>query len=478
MTTVETSPLSAAVADLRPRLGGQALLPGDPELAHVREVYNAMHGGQPALTIRCAGAADIANAVRFAREHDLAPAVRGGGHSIAGLSATDGGLLLDLSPMDGVQVDPQRRIAHVQGGALWADVDRETQALGLATPGGVVSDTGVAGLTLGGGYGWLRRRHGLSCDNVVAAQVVCADGELRTASADVNPDLFWAIRGGGGNFGVVTSFDFALHPLGPDVAFAATFYPLEQVADVLRRWRAYAAGAPDEVTSVVVTVTFPADPAMPPEVQGRAVAIVGGVYAGGVKEGMRVMQPLRELGTPLFDMSGPTPFTGVQSGFDWLFPRNAQRSYWKSQYLDELSDGAVDAIAAAALSRPSPVAVVATFHMGGAIRDVAPDATAFSERDPEFMVSIDGNWADPAQDDEVVGWVRARWARIREFGTGAVYLNFTGLSDEPLDAGVDSAFGRNLRRLAEIKAKYDPDNVFRRNHNIAPAAARAGDERA
>ena len=470
MTTIETSPLAAAVEALRPRLGGQALLPGDPQLASVREAYNAMHGGQPALTIRCTGAADVSHGVRFARDHGMALAVRGGGHSIAGLSAIDGGLLLDLSPMDGVQVDPERRLAHVQGGALWADVDRETQALGLATPGGVVSDTGVAGLTLGGGYGWLRRKHGLSCDNVVAAQIVCADGELRTASADANPDLFWALRGGGGNFGVVTSFTFALHPLGPDVAFAATFYPLEQVADVIRTWRGYVAGAPDDVTSVVVTLTFPTDPALPPPVQGRAVAIVAGVYAGGdVDVGMGVMQPLRELGTPLFDMSAPTPFTGVQSGFDWLFPRNAQRSYWKSQYLDELSDGAVEAIAAAALSRPSPVAVVATFHMGGAIRGVDPGATAFSERSAEFMISIDGNWTEPAQDDEVVAWVRAHWAKIREFGTGAVYLNFTGLADEPLDAGVDSAFGSNLRRLAEVKAKYDPDNLFRRNHNIAPA---------
>jgi len=399
----------------------------------------------------------------------MALAVRGGGHSIAGLSAIDGGLLLDLSPMNGVLVDPQLRRAYVQGGALWADVDRETQAVGLVTPGGVVSDTGVAGLTLGGGYGWVRRRHGLSCDNVVSAHIVCADGELRSASRDVNPDLFWAIRGGGGNFGVVTAFEFALHPLGPEVAFAATFYPLEQVADVMRAWRAYVAGAPDEVTSVVVTLTFPADPAMPPAVQGRPVAIVGGVYAGNADEGMRVMQPLRELGTPLFDMSGATPFIEVQSGFDWLFPRNAQRSYWKSQYLDELSDGAVEAIAAAALSRPSPVAVVATFHMGGAIRYVDPDATAFWQRSPEFMVSVDGNWADAEHDDAVVEWVRARWAEIREFGTGAVYLNFTGLSDEPLDAGVDSAFGRNLRRLGEVKAKYDPDNLFRRNHNIAPA---------
>ena len=268
--------------------------------------------------------------------------MRGGGHSIAGLSAIEGGVLLDLAAMRGVQVDPERRLAVVQGGALWGDVDRETQAFGLVAPGGVVSDTGVAGLTLGGGYGWVRRKYGLSVDALVEAQVVCADGQVRTASADSNPDLFWAIRGGGGNFGVVTSFTFALQPLGPVVGFSATFYPVEEIAEILRGWRAYVAQAPDEVTSVVVTITFPANPELPEAIHDRAVAIVGGVYAGDPEEGLRVMAPLRELGTPLFDMSGPTPFTAVQAGFDPLFPRNTLRAYWKSQYLDELPDAAID----------------------------------------------------------------------------------------------------------------------------------------
>jgi FAD/FMN-containing dehydrogenase len=435
-----------------------------------RETYNAMHTDRPALTVRCASTTDVVDAVALARERGFTPAVRGGGHSIAGLSATDGGMLIDLSPMSAVHVDPEARVAHVQGGALLSDVDRETQAFALATPLGAVSETGVAGLTLGGGYGWLRRKHGLSCDNVVSAQVVCADGVVRTASAEANPDLYWAIRGGGGNFGIVTSFTFRLHPLGPEVAFAATFYPVEEIGDVLRKWRAYVAEAPREVTSIVVALTFPADPEMPPETHDRPVAIVGGVYAGDVEEGMRVLQPLRELGTPLFDMSGPTPFTHVQSGFDPLFPRQQLRSYWKSQYLEALSDDAVDVIVAAATSRPAPTSVVATFQMGGAIDDVDPEASAFSVRGAPYMVSFDANWSDPADDDTAIGWARSQWDAIGSFGTGEVYLNFMGNAGEAPDASVDSAFGRNLQRLREIKAKYDPGNLFRLNNNIEPAA--------
>jgi hypothetical protein len=332
-----------------------------------------------------------------------------------------------------------------------------------------VSDTGVAGLTLGGGYGWVRRKYGLSCDSMVEAEVVCADGEVRRASAESNPDLYWALRGGGGNFGIVTSFTFELHTLGPEVAFAATFYPVEEVGEVLRGWREYVEQAPDEVTSVCVTITFPANPEMPEAVHDRPVAIVGGVYAGDVEEGMKVMQPLRELGTALFDMSGPTPYVGVQQGFDPLFPRGELRAYWKSQYLDELNDEAIDVIAAKAQDRPAPLTLVNTFHMGGAIAEVGEEDTAFAERTPPYMVSIDGMWTDPGDDDANVAWTRSTWEAVKEFGTGGVYLNFTGLADEDVDAGVDSAFGRNLRRLAEVKATYDPENFFRLNNNITPA---------
>ncbi len=460
-----------ALEELRAQLRGTALRPQDPGRDTVREVFNAMHVGESDLAVRCSGTADVIAAVNFAREHGLLLAVRGGGHSIAGLSAADGGMLIDLSQMDGVQVDPERRLAHVQGGALWADVDRETQAFGLVAPGGVVSDTGVAGLTLGGGYGWVRRKFGLSCDHLVEAQVVCADGEVRTASADSNPDLFWAIRGGGGNFGVVTSFTFRLEPLGPEVAFAATFYPLEEYSEILRKWRDYLSDAPNEVTSVCVGITFPANPEMPEAIHDRPCVIVGGVYAGDVDEGMETMKPLRELGTALFDMSGPTPYVGVQAGFDPLFPRNQLRAYWKSQYLAELSDGAIEAIAAKAAQRPAPLTLVNVFSMGGAIADIDPEETAFATREAPFMVSIDGMWSpDQLDDANGIAWVRSTWEAISEYGTGDVYLNFTGLADEAPSAGVDTAFGRNLARLAEVKATYDPENFFRLNNNIAPAS--------
>ncbi|MGH3918405.1 MAG: FAD-binding oxidoreductase [Pseudonocardiaceae bacterium] len=457
---------------LRGQLRGQVIgSPSPSGVPNTRDVYNAMHIGQPALIAQCSGTADVVEAVNFAREHDLAVAVRGGGHSIAGLSTIDGGLLIDLSAMRGVQVDPERRLAHVQGGAVLGDLDRETQTFGLAAPVGVVSDTGVAGLTLGGGYGWLRRKYGLSCDNVMQAEVVCADGQVRTASAEHNPDLFWAIRGGGGNFGIVTSFTFRLHPVGPIVAFAAPFYPLEDIADVLRGWRSYLAGAPDEVTSVVVTITMPAAPGLPEVVHNRACAIVGGVYAGDPDEGMKAMAPLRELGTPLFDMSQPMPFTMVQQGFDAFFPRNTLRAYWKSQYLTELTADAIDVISGRALDRPAPLTMVNVFQMGGAIGAVGPEETAFAERSAPFMASIDGHWTDPAADAATIGWVRSAWESVRPYGTGGVYLNFTGLADEPMRAGVDDALGRNLRRLAEIKATYDPQNFFRYNNNILPASS-------
>jgi FAD/FMN-containing dehydrogenase len=460
--------LADALGDLRGAVRGAVLEPGDPGQQDVRPVFNAMHPSNPALTVRCSGTADVIAGVNFARRHGLTLAVRGGGHSIAGLSAAQGGMLLDLADMRGVQVDAERRLAVVQGGALWADVDHETQAHGLVAPGGVVSDTGVGGLTLGGGYGWVRRKYGLSVDALVEAQVVCADGQVRTASADSHPDLFWALRGGGGNFGVVTSFTFALQPLGPLVGFSATFYPVEEIAQILTGWREYVVGAPPEVTSLVVALTFPANPDLPATIHDREVAIVGAVYAGDPEEGLRATAPLRALGTPLFDMSGPMPFTQVQSGFDPLFPRHVLRAYWKSQYLDELSDGAIDVLADLARKRPAPLTLVNAFHMGGAIAEVDPEATAFAARTAPFMVSIDGMWDDPADDADRIAWVRSASDAVGRFATGAVYLNYTGRADEAATAGVDSAFGRNLERLAKVKAEYDPGNFFRLNNNIQP----------
>jgi FAD/FMN-containing dehydrogenase len=368
-------------------------------------------------------------------------------------------------------VDPITSRATVQGGATWADVDAETQAFGLVAPGGVVSDTGVAGLTLGGGYGWVRRKYGLTVDQLVEAQVVTADGRIVTANVTEHPDLFWALRGGGGNFGVVTSFTFALNPLGPIVAFSATFYPAEEYAQVLRGWRDYVESAADEVSSLMVTLTFPADPHMPPQLHDRAVAIVGAIHSGpDPEQGLEGTKPLRELGTVLADLSGPAPFTAVQSGFDGLFPRGEQRSFWKSQYLDGLGDAAIDTLTQLANERPTPLAMVEVMQMGGAISRVDPEATAFAQRTAPYLVAIDSNWSDPTDDTTNVAWVRDGWDRLTPYGSGEVYLNFSGRDGAAPDVGADTALGRNLARLGRVKAQYDPDNAFRLNHNIAPAA--------
>lgn len=471
MTTIRTRSGSSfdlsgdALEEFRATVKG-AVTEGVPPCG--RPAYNAMHTGVPALTIQCEGTADVVAAVGLARDNDLDFTVRGGGHSIAGLSSISGGLLIDLEPMRGVFVDPDARIAHVQGGAVWGDVDRATTLYDLATPGGVVSDTGVAGLTLGGGYGWLRRSHGLACDNVVSAQVVTADGRVLTASETQNPDLYWAIRGGGGNFGVVTSLTFRLHPLGPLVGFSATFYPMAEVGDIVTRWRRYVSEVEDEVTSVVVTTTFPADPHMPEVLHDTEVVIVGGVYTGDPEEGMNATKPLRELGTPLFDMSQPMPFTAIQSGFDGLFPRGQVHSYWKAQYADELTDELIATFADLARTRPSGPTMINLFHMGGAIAAVDSDATAFAHRSPDYLVSLDGNWYDPAETAANVAWIREAFDRITPHGTGGVYLNFTGRSDEATSAGVDAATGANQARLAQVKKTYDPTNLFRSNNNIAP----------
>jgi FAD/FMN-containing dehydrogenase len=454
-----------ALTELRMGLRGPALTPSDPGYDQVRIPFNAMQADNPSLVVRCTGTADVVAAVNFARENGIEVTVRGGGHSVAGLSSSDGGMVIDLSPMSGAQVDPEAKLARVQGGALWGDVDRETQLFGLATPGGVVSDTGVAGLTLGGGYGWLRRKHGLSCDNVVEAQIVGADGQVRIASADENPDLFWAIRGGGGNFGIVTSFTFRLHALGPIVAFTGVFYRQEDAAQILRGYRDFGRTAPEEVTPEAISITMPADPHLPPAIHDQQCFIVGAVYAGDADEGMQVMQPLRELATPLADISQPMPFTAVQSAFDPFFPRGMLQSYWKSVYLPELPDEAIDLIAEKGARRPSPLTFVDTYLNGGAV--AGEEDSPLGDRSAPYMVAIACSWEDRADNDENIAWVREAWSEIGKFGTGA-YLNFMG-ADEDADVAVSDAFGANLRRLAEIKAKYDPDNFFRRNNNVAPA---------
>jgi FAD/FMN-containing dehydrogenase len=458
-----------ALDELRSQTRGPVAGPHDPDPS--RPAYNAMHTSRPDVVVRASSTADVVAAVNHARANDLPIAIRGGGHSIAGLSAPSGGMLIDLADMRGVHVDPITSRATVQGGATWADVDAETQAFGLVAPGGVVSDTGVAGLTLGGGYGWVRRKYGLTVDQLVEAQVVTADGRIVTANATEHPDLFWALRGGGGNFGVVTSFTFALNPLGPIVAFSATFYPAEEYAQVLRGWRDHVESAPDEVSSLMVTLTFPADPHMPPQLHDRAVAIVGAIHSGpDPEQGLEATKPLRELGTVLADLSGPAPFTAVQSGFDGLFPRGEQRSFWKSQYLDGLGDAAIDTLTQLAHERPTPLAMVEVMQMGGAISRVDPEATAFAQRTAPYLVAIDSNWSDPSDDATNVAWVRDGWDRLTPYGSGEVYLNFSGRDGAAPDVGAHTALGRNLARLGRVKAQYDPGNAFHLNHNIAPAA--------
>jgi FAD/FMN-containing dehydrogenase len=350
-------------------------------------------------------------------------------------------------------------------------MDHETQAFGLAAPSGIVSDTGIAGLTLGGGEGWLRRKHGMSVDNLLSAQVVGADGQVRTASADSNSDLFWAIRGGGGNFGVVTSFTFQCHPVGPTVAFAGVFHPVADAENVYRQFRDWAKTAPDEISAMIGCTTLPASEHMPPEIHDTPFIVTGAVYSGDPEEGMKIIQPLRDIGTPLVDISGPMPFAGVQGAFDEFFERGTLRSYWKSSYVEELTDPILEIIVDKARTRPSKRTFVIAFLMGGAINRVGEEDTAYSERSANWMVSIDGNWQDASDDDKVISWVRGAWGEVHEHGTGSLYLNFTGVADEANTVGVESAFDKvNLQRLEEIKAHYDPDNFFRLNNNIPPAS--------
>jgi FAD/FMN-containing dehydrogenase len=453
--------------ELRAQVRGDVLTPADDGF-DANPIYNAMHNRRPALKVRATGTADVVDIVNFARQRNLLVAVRGGGHSVAGLSSVDGGVVIDLTRMRAVTVDPVARRARVQGGAVWADVDRESQAFGLVVPGGVVSETGVGGLTLGGGEGWVRRKYGLTIDSLRSAMVVCADGSVHVASADNDPDLFWALRGGGGNFGVVTHFDFDAHPLGPIVAFAGVMYSSRDAGEILPRWRDHVADAPDEVTSVAVGISMPADPSLPEAVHNQSCLIVGGVYAGDVDEGMKVLQPLRELGTPLADISGPTPFVGVNSAFDPFFPMGTYQSYWKAQNLDTLPDEALAVIAAKADSRPSPVTLAVLFHMGGAINRVGSADTAYGERTAQWMSSFDGNWEDPSDNAANIAWVRDAFDQVARYGKGSTYTNFTGQADETTDALARNAYGDNTARLRAIKKQYDPDNFFRINPNILP----------
>ena len=463
-TPLDPEALQAFIEGVR----GVVLTSGDPGYDDARGIWNGLIDRRPALIVQCTGAADVVDAVNFARERGLLLSVKGGGHNVAGNAVNDGGLVIDLSQMRGVHVEPSTQTVRAQGGALWGDCDREAQLFGLAVPGGVVSTTGIAGLTLHGGVGHLRRKHGLSIDSLLSVDIVTADGRLRRASATENEDLFWAVRGAGSNFGVVTSFEFRAHPVGPMVMVGAVFYPQEAARDVLPAWRDYMASAPEELSSLAFFWNVPPGEPFPSEHHGKPVLILAGVYSGSVEDGEPVVQPLRELAQPLIDLSGPWPWLGLQSGFDALFPSGDLR-YWKSRAFAALPEEAIEEIAEWAARRPTPLTDITIWHHGGAMSRVDERATAYAGRDAPFLVTGEVSWTDPAQSDEAIKWGRDFWAAMGRHSTGGLYLNFPGLGEEKEEL-VKAGYGANYERLAVLKAKYDPDNLFRMNLNITPAS--------
>jgi FAD/FMN-containing dehydrogenase len=459
---MDAAPLDHETVDaFRARLRGPFLQRGDPDYDAARQVWNAMVDRRPALITRCAGAADVVTAVRFAREQGLAISVKGGGHSVAGKAVCDDGLMIDLTRMDGIRVDPVRRTARAEGGVTWGAFDRETQAFGLATTGGIVPTTGVGGLTLGGGLGYLMRRFGLACDNLLSADVVTADGQLLTASQDEHSDLFWGLRGGGGNFGVVTSFEYELHPVGPTVLGGFVFHPFAQAREVARFYREFTAAAPDELTTYLAFATSP---------DGDPVAAFIVCYSGSVETGETVIKPLRDFGSPLADTISPLPYTEVQAFGAPLYPPG-RLNYWKSNFLDDLSDEAIAVLIAQFAAVPSPLSAVAIEHLGGAVARVDSEATAFGDRSAPYSVVITGEWVDTVESVRNVQWVRDCWQALQPYVKETVYINYLDAGD---DARVQSAYRpQTYQRLAALKQQYDPDNVFRLNPNIPPSAASA-----
>jgi FAD/FMN-containing dehydrogenase len=460
-------PDQAAVVELKAILRGRLLQSGDEDYDPTRVVWNAMIDRRPAFIVQCHGTADVIAAVNFARTHGLVVAVRGGGHNVAGYAVCDGGLMIDLSTMRGVRVDAEARRGWVQGGATWSDVDAETTALGLATPGGLISMTGVAGLTLSGGIGWLRGSHGLCIDNLESADVVTADGRLLRASDSTNPDLFWALRGGGGNFGIVTCFEFRLHPIEPTLMFCAPVYPEARAREILPLWRDFMARAPERLSGLAEFSTVPQDPAYPAETHGVRVLALACVYDGPADEGEAVTRPLREFGTPLLDFSGKMPYRTIQTLYDALLPKGRDRSYFKSLYLTKLDGQVIDDIVTGLDKRPSEMTFTSIWPFAAAVRRVPPHATAFGDRSMPYMFSIDAIWSKPEEDSANVGWARSFWSNMQPHSNGRLYLNFPG-HGEGKDL-VRNAFGAEIyAKLAAIKRKYDPTNFFRLNQNILP----------
>ena len=472
VTTLRDHNPTAAERTFAAQFPGRITWPESDQYDVERMVWNGIIDRRPALIAHCSSTADVVAAVNFGRDQGLPIAVRGGSHNVAGHATCGGGIVIDLSPMQQVEVDPDARIARVAAGATWAGVDAATQEFGLATPGGVFSDTGVAGLTLGGGFGWLRGKHGLSCDNLVAAEVVTANGDVVRASAGEHSDLLWGLRGGGGNFGVVTSFEFALHPVGPEVFFMFVMHDSagERLNDSLRLYRDFSASAPDEVSTIFASGRIPPEEEIfPEELHNRPFALFAGLYVGDPKIGEELFQPLLTFGEPLVDESGVVPYTAAQQAFDAEYP-DGRRYYWKSINLNELSDAAIDRLAGHCRRQPSAFSTVDLWHVAGAVKRRGHGEGAFFGRDAAFLLNTEANWDDPADDDANIRWARELTEDMRQYSDNSAYMNFAGFQ-EGGDELMRDAFQSQYERLAELKAKYDPGNIFRLNQNIKPAGS-------
>lgn len=464
----DTTDLSQRQLDgLAASLRGDVLRPDAAGFGSASTIWNGMIDKTPGLIARCSGVADVRRVVDFAGRHDLLLAVRGGGHNIAGSGLCDGGLVLDLSRMRGVRVDPGRRRAWVEPGNCWADVDHDTQAFGLAVPNGIVSTTGVAGLTLGGGFGWLTRKHGLTSDNLRSAQVVTASGDVVTVDRERHPELFWGLRGAGANFGVVTSFEFEAHPHGPEVMCGIVAHPRRDARDVMEFFREFTAQAPDEVGSLLILRKAPPAPFLDEADHGTPIAAIAACYAGPASEGRKALAPIKQFGDPLGDAMKPKPFSAHQSMFDGGNP-TGRRYYWKSEYFDELGDGLIEAMLDNTEQLPSAHAVTLFFHLGGAAAALDSDASAAGHRDAEYVLNISAGWDNPDRDDRCRQWARGYHESVRPYSSGGVYVNF--LTDEEGDDRVRQAYGPDkFHRLQALKRQWDPGNLFRVNKNIPPA---------
>jgi len=461
--------MSSSFEDLKGAVQGNVLRQGDDGYDEARIVWNAMIDKKPTVIVQCLNANDVVAAVNHARRTNTGISIRGGGHNVAGHAVCDDGIMIDLSSMRDVIVDAANRSALVAGGATWGDVDRATQPHGLATPGGLISDTGVAGLTLSGGIGWLRSRYGLCIDNMLSAEVVTASGELLNCSESENAELFWALRGGGGNFGVVTRFEFKLHKVGPKVMFCAPIYPLTAGAGPIKFWRDFMADKNHDVGSLIEFSTAAEGPDFPEQYWGKPVYTIAAVYAGDADEGEKLLQPLREQGALATDFSGQMDYCEVQTLFDELMPKGEFRCYWKCHYLSGLSDEVIDTILERFATVPSANTLSSIWSFGGATADVPANATAFGDRSMPYMFSMDSVWPNRADDEKNINWTRSFWERMKAYSdNGRMYLNFPGQGEEGAKL-LEDTFGDNYARLRSIKKKYDPKNLFRFNQNIQPA---------